>query len=168
MGGEIGEESPNRLDVSAILDRIKVAYGFGTDTELWQHLGITSGGLSNWRRRNTIDLELVAQKCADQSLDFIVYGRGSARPDAALSPTFPESVQDPDTGYDPTLAMMDRILDSPVSQRPGDYEPESTRQLRLVAKEILRRQEDQAERQEELVRAQRQFTEILERVLTAR
>lgn len=97
------------LDAGAILDRAKSAYGFESDTELWRHLGVSSAVLSNWRRRNSIDLALIAARCGDRSLDYIVYGRGSA--------TEPSATEAPSPRPQPPPGMIElftRALDAPI------------------------------------------------------
>jgi len=51
------------VNISLILNKIKLANKFNTETELAVFLGISKSTLSNWRGRGSIDFELVLSKC---------------------------------------------------------------------------------------------------------
>lgn len=63
------------MDKRLIINRIKKANNFSTDTELANFLGIKKSTLSNWYTRNTIDYDLVFSKCEHLNLDWLVYGK---------------------------------------------------------------------------------------------
>ncbi len=63
-------------DKSLILNRIKLANNFNSDTELASFLGITKPTLSNWHRRNSIDFDIVFSKCEHINLDWLITGKG--------------------------------------------------------------------------------------------
>ena len=62
---------------SLILDRIKASYGFKTDLELSNHLGVAQNTISTWRRRDTCNLELIISKCDDINLNWLFRGEKS-------------------------------------------------------------------------------------------
>ncbi|MCL4639383.1 MAG: helix-turn-helix domain containing protein [Olivibacter sp.] len=64
------------LDKSLILSRIKFAYGIKSDLKLAEFLGIPPTTLSSWKRRNTIDFDLLYSKLVDISWDHLIYGIG--------------------------------------------------------------------------------------------
>ena len=51
------------MDNNLILNKIKNKKNFKTDTELANFLGISKYTLSNWRKRGTIDFDIVLSKC---------------------------------------------------------------------------------------------------------
>jgi hypothetical protein len=53
----------NTIDSNHILDRLKEVYGLERDTKVAQFLDLTPSAVSAWRRRNTIDLNLVIARC---------------------------------------------------------------------------------------------------------
>lgn len=57
-----------------VIDRIKNAYNMTSDTELADHLGIAPSTLSTWKKRNSLDYELIFSKCEDLRADYIIYG----------------------------------------------------------------------------------------------
>jgi len=69
------EEMPT---VSEIIDRLKLFYGYKFDTQVARRLGLSDGSaIGNWRRRNSIDILLVAEHCPDVNYDWLLWGRGT-------------------------------------------------------------------------------------------
>lgn len=64
---------------SEILERIKKAYNLKTDIEVADLLGINKTTLSNWKARNSIDLQLVFSKCEHINADWLLKGEGESR-----------------------------------------------------------------------------------------
>lgn len=60
---------------SAILDRLKVALSVKTDSALALAIGISAAVLSNWRRRNYLDIGLVYPLCDSVDMDWLLTGR---------------------------------------------------------------------------------------------
>lgn len=69
--------SREKLKKVVILDRIKKAYGFKTDAQLADFLGIKSTHLAVWRARDSINLDLIITKCSDLNLNWLLTGQGS-------------------------------------------------------------------------------------------
>lgn len=59
---------------SDILNRIKEYYKIKSNAELSRFLGISPSTLSNWYSRNTIDYDLIFDKCSDIDLDWLING----------------------------------------------------------------------------------------------
>lgn len=51
------------VDKALILNSIKNHLNIKTDKEFAEYLGIRQNVLSNWRSRNTFDIEVLTQKC---------------------------------------------------------------------------------------------------------
>ena len=51
------------MNVGKILDFVKGYYNLKKDIELAELLGVTTANLSMWRRRNSINIELLLTKC---------------------------------------------------------------------------------------------------------
>ncbi len=61
-------------DKAEILGRIKDYFGFNTDTDLADFLGIKRSTLSNWTKRNSIDYDLVLSKCEHIDKNWLLCG----------------------------------------------------------------------------------------------
>ncbi len=59
-----------------ILDRLKTALSISSDKDLGDALGVSKAAVSNWRKRNSIDLERVFSVCEHINLDWLITGRG--------------------------------------------------------------------------------------------
>lgn len=62
------------MNKEAILDRAKASFGLSTDTQLAEALGVSPQTLSNWRKRNSLDFELLLTKCENTDLNWLVKG----------------------------------------------------------------------------------------------
>lgn len=62
------------MEKDAILDRAKASFGLVTDTQLAETLGISPQTLSNWRKRNSLDFELLLTKCESADLNWLIRG----------------------------------------------------------------------------------------------
>lgn len=63
--------------VNNILDRLKIAYGLKTDAALAGFLGLKPPAISNWRKRASIDYDLIFTKCDDINPGWILTGEGN-------------------------------------------------------------------------------------------
>lgn len=64
------------MDRSLMLDQIKHHYRFKRDVDLARHLGIKPQALSNWRKRNSFDAELIYTKCDELNSSWLLTGEG--------------------------------------------------------------------------------------------
>ncbi len=64
-------------DKSLILNRIKSHYAFRSDADLGRFLDVASNTLANWRKRNSINLELILTKCDELNATWICCGQGN-------------------------------------------------------------------------------------------
>ena len=65
------------MSKSNILQAIQDYYHFKKDSHFASFLGITPQVLSNWKSRETFDVNLIYTKCVDFSLEWLVTGQGS-------------------------------------------------------------------------------------------
>lgn len=65
------------MDKSLIINEIKSHLNYKTDTELADFLGVKQPTISTWRKRNTIDYELIIAKCNDIDANWLLTGEGS-------------------------------------------------------------------------------------------
>lgn len=72
----------NSQFANLILNRLKEAYSMKYDAELAKFLGKDPSTISTWRRRNTIDYNLIFSKCHDLNANFIIHGDLPIRRDA--------------------------------------------------------------------------------------
>lgn len=71
-------------DKALILNRIKSHYKFKKEAELGKLLGVASNTLANWRKRNSVDLELILTKCEELNANWICSGIGRPTNDYPL------------------------------------------------------------------------------------
>jgi len=61
-------------NANIILDRIKEAYNMRSDVELARFLDRDATTISSWRKRNTIDWDLILAKCKDINRNYLIDG----------------------------------------------------------------------------------------------
>lgn len=64
------------MDKSLILNEIKSHLNIKSDSELARFLDVTPQVISNWRARNTFDVELIYTKCLDINAEWLLTGKG--------------------------------------------------------------------------------------------
>lgn len=65
-----------QLDPGRILDRLRSAYSLPSDVAVAEFLGVSRSTPAGWRHREYVDLALIARKCPDLNLDWLVRGDG--------------------------------------------------------------------------------------------
>lgn len=65
------------MDKAVILKRLKAVLNLQTDKALAEFLGITKATLSGWYTRNSMDFDLVFEKCPSVSPLYLIYGEGN-------------------------------------------------------------------------------------------
>lgn len=63
-------------NVNYLLDRVKKGLGFKTSKELASYLGVNSSTVSAWKKRNSVDYDLLFTKCKSLSKDWLLTGEG--------------------------------------------------------------------------------------------
>lgn len=64
------------LEIDEILIRLKEALKIGSDAELSRFLEVSKSTLSNWKKRGSIDYDLLFSKCEHLSKDWLLTGQG--------------------------------------------------------------------------------------------
>jgi len=64
-----------RIDAVSIIERLRTSTECESDAALCRLLGVDTGVLSNWKRRGTIDINLVLSKCVDVDYNYILTGK---------------------------------------------------------------------------------------------
>ncbi len=64
------------MNAEAILNKIKNHYGFKKDTGLARHLDISPQTLSNWKKRNSYDPQVIYAKCPEINPEWLMTGKG--------------------------------------------------------------------------------------------
>ena len=62
------------MEVDLILNRFKKLKKIKSDTDLADFLGVKRPNVPQWRRRNSINLDLIASKCNKEEFIFVMYG----------------------------------------------------------------------------------------------
>ncbi|MDK7375944.1 helix-turn-helix domain-containing protein [Weeksella virosa] len=65
------------MDKTLILNQIKKHLKFKTDTEFADFLGVKQPTISTWRKRNTIDYDLIIAKCDNIDANWLMTGKGN-------------------------------------------------------------------------------------------
>lgn len=65
------------LDVTGVIERVKVFLGVKTDTELSNLLNIKQNTISAWRKRGNLNLEIIIPVCAGVDFNWLLYGTGN-------------------------------------------------------------------------------------------
>lgn len=65
-----------QLPAGNILMRLRKAYSLASDVAVAEFLGVSRSTPAGWRHRDYIDLALIARKCPDLNLDWLVRGDG--------------------------------------------------------------------------------------------
>lgn len=66
------------MNKELIINRLKAVLNLQTDKALADYLGINKSTVSCWYSRNTLDFDLIFQKCPHISPTYLVYGEGAA------------------------------------------------------------------------------------------
>lgn len=64
------------MDKSQIINQIKLYLNIKTDSEFAQFLGISQPTVSSWRKRNTLDHEIIIAKCKELNVEWLITGEG--------------------------------------------------------------------------------------------
>lgn len=64
------------MNKSLIINKIKLHLGIKTDTEFADFLGVKQPTISAWRSRDTLDYELIIEKCKDINANWLLTGKG--------------------------------------------------------------------------------------------
>lgn len=81
------------MDKSFIINEIKLYLNIKTDSEFADFLGVKQPTISTWRKRNTIDYELIIAKCNKINGHWLLTGQGSmlkSEPQPAVSSPQPQ------------------------------------------------------------------------------
>src|SRR5262245_3490641 len=100
--------------VTTIIERIRSHYAFATDAEVAEFLEISPSTLSTWKRRQTLNHDLVIAKCKEIDLDWLFRGE---------MPTASEGGIDESEGIRIPLFLCPIPAGAPT---PGDDYVEST------------------------------------------
>jgi len=62
------------MDVKSILERIKKFYNIKEDKELAKFLGVTPQNIYDWKKRGTIKIDILLEKCSEMDLNYLLRG----------------------------------------------------------------------------------------------
>ena len=62
------------MDIDLIISRLKEIKNIKSDADLADYLGVKQPNIPQWRRRNSINLELIFSKCNREEFDYVMYG----------------------------------------------------------------------------------------------
>ena len=80
----LGNSASKKIE---ILDAISKHYGFTKRNELADFLGISAAVLSNWYSRDTLDYEIIIEKCKDVDLNILLKNNKMNNDDKYYTPS---------------------------------------------------------------------------------
>ena len=101
-----------------VIERLKLALSVDSDKELGEILGLTKAAISNWKKRNSIDWDLVFSKCEHVSYDWLITGKGET---AIINPTQEPEIK-PRIPFDAAAGSLSIIANS-VTATQCEYTP---------------------------------------------
>lgn len=69
-------KSDNNRDTNLIINKIKFYLGLDTDTQFAEYLGTTQSNIATWRKRNTINYDLIIAKCPNIDANWLITSQG--------------------------------------------------------------------------------------------
>lgn len=66
------------MNPAEVLDRIKKVHNQATDVKLAAFLGVDRTTVATWRSRSTMNVKIIVEKCQQDDLNYIFYGRSFA------------------------------------------------------------------------------------------
>lgn len=96
-----------------IIERLKQHYGFQTNTQLANKLGVAQNTISGWIKRNSIDYDLIFSKCDDVDLNWLL-SKGHIKHEPLLTDDDIKFNEDMKalTGSDSTNAQIIKEIDA--------------------------------------------------------
>lgn len=76
----------NKLDKTAVLNRIKEHYSLKGNADLARFLGVAPNTITNWYSRRTFDIDVIYTKCEDIDLGWLLTGRGEMLKSEGVAP----------------------------------------------------------------------------------
>ena len=95
------------MDISFIINEIKLYLGIKTDSEFADFLGIKQPTISTWRKRNTIDYKLIITKCNNIDANWLLTGQGEMLKNAPIPEPAP---QESHAGADRYTASLEKQI----------------------------------------------------------
>lgn len=119
-----------------MLERLKIALGIKTDTELAQYLGMPQPTLANQKRRGGIDYELIFSKANGINLHWLLTGEGTMYANNAAGKALQEK-NNPETFDENTIADMSVVGINRVRQTSETILPEQLSEIENDIKQVL-------------------------------
>lgn len=94
------------MDKELILNELINYYANGNQTKFAELLGISVSALSNWKRRNVLDYELIFTKCQGVNAEWLFTGKGSMLKEGT---TAPEQQDEPQSIAERQLDVLETI-----------------------------------------------------------
>jgi len=98
------------IDKVLILNKIRLHLNIKTDTEFAKYLGINRNVLSNWKARNTYDINILTQKCDFLNKDYLLTGNGEMLKNNKTDGIVTDSPQNELDYYKSQLEMIRELL----------------------------------------------------------
>ena len=147
------------MDISFIINEIKLYLGIKTDSEFADFLGIKQPTISTWRKRNTIDYKLIITKCNNIDANWLLTGQGEMLKNAPVPEPAP---QESHAGADELVTLLrDKIALLEKNNASLEYtisiqEKITTSQER----EIQRQQEKITSKDQEIQRLKEKISQL--------
>jgi hypothetical protein len=70
-------KSDKEKNIHLIINEIKSYLGYKTDTELADFLGTTQSNIATWKKRQSINYDLIIAKCPNIDANWLITGKGN-------------------------------------------------------------------------------------------
>lgn len=104
--------STSRDHAKKVVERIKKAYDLRSDAAFADMMGLASSTPNTWKTRDSLDHDLIMQKCADLNLEWVFRGRGE--------PRFDDNVSDAIVRYESKTSVAVPIYSDRLGAGTGD------------------------------------------------
>lgn len=95
------------MDKSLIINEIKSYLKIKTDTDFASFLGVKQPTVASWRKRNTIDYDLIIAKCNEINANWLLTGKGEMLKNTYTQPPQSFAMDEPQEPYTKSLNLND-------------------------------------------------------------
>ena len=147
------------MDISFIINEIKLYLGIKTDSEFADFLGVKQPTISTWRKRNTIDYKLIITKCNNIDANWLLTGQGEMLKNTPAPEPAP---QESHAGADRYTALLEDKI-ALLEKNNASLEYTISIQEKITTsqeREIQRQQEKITSKDQEIQRLKEKITQL--------
>lgn len=121
------------MKINLIIERLFIVFKVDSHAALALKLGVSATTISNWKKRNTIDYELIFTKCEGVNLNWLILGIGSMLMGVGES----LYLNEPHETYNPTDKIIQALSETvEVQKKYTDFLENEIRRLKDRGEEV--------------------------------